>query len=172
MIGEELGLLGTLFVLLLFLLLAYRGLRIALRAPDNFGMLLATGITASLLLQALLNMAVIVAVSPPTGMTLPFVSYGGSSLVASLVGIGILLNISRFGVYRTLQTGQQTGQQTGRRADERDDLGRRDRRPRLSGTGRRQTAHSFRSVTERFPWDTAKHEQRRRAAGKSAQEQE
>lgn len=167
-IGEELGLLGTLFVLLLFLLLAYRGLRIALRAPDNFGMLLATGITASLLLQALLNMAVIAAVSPPTGMTLPFVSYGGSSLVASLVGIGILLNISRFGVDRTLQTGEQTG----RKAYERDDLGRGDRRPRLSGTGRRQTAHSFQSTTERFPWETAKPEQRRRAAAKSAQERE
>jgi cell division protein FtsW len=129
-------------------------------------MLLATGITASLLLQALLNMAVIAAVSPPTGMTLPFVSYGGSSLVASLVGIGILLNISRFGVDRTLQTGEQTG----RKAHERDDLGRGDRRPRLSGTGRRQTAHSFQSTTERFPWETAKPEQRRRAAAKSAQE--
>ena len=62
-IGEELGLLGALFVILLFALLAYRGLRIALRAPDNFGMLLATGITTILVLQTLLNMAVIVAVS-------------------------------------------------------------------------------------------------------------
>ena len=95
-IGEEMGLLGTLSVILLFGLLAYRGLRIALQAPDNFSMLVATGITSMLVLQALLNMAVIAATAPPTGVTLPFVSYGGSSLVVSMAAIGILLNISRF----------------------------------------------------------------------------
>lgn len=99
-IGEEMGLLGGLLIILLFALLAYRGLRIALRSNDNFGMLLATGITASLSLQALLNMAVSVAAAPPTGVTLPFVSYGGSSLVTALAAVGILLNISRYGSNR------------------------------------------------------------------------
>lgn len=147
-IGEELGLLGALFVILLFAMLAYRGLRIALRAPDNFGMLLATGITTSLILQTLLNMAVIAAVSPPTGVTLPFVSYGGSSLVASLFGIGILLSISRF----SIESAQRV-QQPGRYSYERVDLGRRNGRSRLSGAGRRGTARagSYQSTTPRAP---------------------
>ena len=131
-IGEELGLLGTLFVVLLFALLAYRGLRIALRAPDNFGMLLATGITTMLILQALLNMAVIVAAAPPTGVTLPFISYGGSSLVASLFGIGVLLSISRYGV----ENGARATE-VGRYAYERLDLGRGDGRTRVPRTGGR-----------------------------------
>ena len=129
-IGEELGLLGTLFVVLLFAMLAYRGLRIALRAPDNFGMLLATGITTMLILQALLNMAVIVAAAPPTGVTLPFISYGGSSLVASLFGIGVLLSISRYGV----ENGARATE-VGRYAYERVDLGRGDGRTRVPRTG-------------------------------------
>jgi cell division protein FtsW len=95
-IGEELGLIGTLIIILLFAILAYRGLRIALNAPDNFGMLLATGLTSLLTLQAVLNAAVVLAVAPPTGVTLPFISYGGSSLVMALGSIGILLNISRY----------------------------------------------------------------------------
>ena len=94
-IGEELGLLGALLVVLLFSLLIYRGLRIALRAPDTFGMLLATGITALLALQALLSTSVVLAIAPATGVTLPFISYGGSSLVTILGAIGILLSISR-----------------------------------------------------------------------------
>ncbi|GIV73187.1 putative peptidoglycan glycosyltransferase FtsW [Caldilinea sp.] len=136
-IGEEMGLLGALFVIALFALLAYRGLRIALRAPDAFGMLLATGVTTSLILQALLNMAVIAAISPPTGVTLPFVSYGGSSLVASLVGIGLLLSISRYSVDTASRT-----QPTGRYAYERVDLGRGDGRSRLSGAGGRGAARA------------------------------
>jgi len=94
-IGEELGLLGALFVIFLFSLLVYRGLRAALRAPDTFGMLLATGITTLLTLQALLSIAVVLAVSPPTGVALPLISYGGSSLVTVMGAIGILLNVSR-----------------------------------------------------------------------------
>ncbi len=136
-IGEELGLLGTLFVLLLFALLAYRGLRIALRAPDNFGMLLATGITTMLILQALLNMAVIVAAAPPTGVTLPFISYGGSSLVASLFGIGVLLSISRYGV----QYGAKAAE-VGRYAYERLDLGRGNGRTRVSSPSRRTASRA------------------------------
>ncbi|HAJ34155.1 MAG TPA: stage V sporulation protein E [Chloroflexi bacterium] len=141
-IGEELGLLGALFVILMFALLAYRGLRIALRAPDNFGMLLATGITTILILQSLLNMAVIVAVSPPTGVTLPFVSYGGSSLVASLVGIGILLSISRFSAESALRTSRAGAAQAGRYSYERVDLGRGNGRSRVSRPGRRDSARA------------------------------
>jgi cell division protein FtsW len=98
-LGNELGLLGSLFVLGLFLMLAYRGLRITLNAPDkdHFGGLLAFGITCWLVSQAFINIAVITATAPLTGMTLPFISFGGSSLVTSLAGVGILLNISRAG---------------------------------------------------------------------------
>jgi cell division protein FtsW len=146
-IGEELGLLGTLFVIMLFALLAYRGLRIALRAPDNFGMLMATGITTMLVLQALLNMAVIVAAAPPTGVTLPFISYGGSSLVASLAGIGILLNISRYAVD---QPGRSLAE-VGKYSYERFDLGRGDGRSRVSRPGRRASSRSgsYQSTTPR-----------------------
>ncbi|MBW7882437.1 MAG: cell division protein FtsW [Caldilineaceae bacterium] len=147
-IGEELGLLGALLVIALFALLAYRGLRIALRAPDSFGMLLATGITALLILQALLNMAVIVAAAPPTGVTLPFVSYGGSSLVSTLAGIGILLSISRYSV----QVGNRAGE-LGRYSYERVDLGRGDGGSRVSGLGRRPAARagSYQSTVPRHP---------------------
>jgi cell division protein FtsW len=94
-IGEELGLFGALLVVFLFAMLIFRGLRTALRAPDAFGMLLAVGITTLLALQTLLNIAVVVAIAPPTGVTLPFVSYGGSSMVTVLGAVGILLSIGR-----------------------------------------------------------------------------
>jgi cell division protein FtsW len=96
-IGEELGLIGTLLVIALFALLAYRGLSIALRTRDPFGMLLAIGLTAMIILQAMLNMAVVVAVVPPTGVPLPFFSYGGSSLVTAMAAVGLLFSISRYG---------------------------------------------------------------------------
>lgn len=140
-IGEELGLLGTLTVLLLFAVLAYRGLRIALRAPDNFGMLLATGVTTMLILQALLNMAVIVAAAPPTGVTLPFISYGGSSLVASLFGIGVLLNISRYG----LESGTRAAE-VGKYSYERIDFGRGNGRSRLPSSSSRSSSASTRTA--------------------------
>lgn len=94
-LGEELGLLGTLTVVGLFLVVAWRGYRAALRAPDLFGSLLATGITTMIALQAAINIGVVTDTLPVTGITLPFISYGGSSLVLSLAGVGILLNISR-----------------------------------------------------------------------------
>ena len=94
-IGEELGLIGTLAVLALFVLVAYRGCLIALRAPDTFGMLLAAGITFWITFQALTNIAVVTSTVPFTGIPLPFVSFGGSSLVVSLAAVGLLLNISR-----------------------------------------------------------------------------
>lgn len=133
-VGEEMGLIGTLLVILLFALLAYRGLRIALHAPDNFGMLLATGITSSLILQALLNIAVIVAASPPTGVTLPFISYGGSSMVTALAAIGILLSVGRYSG-ETVQRSSELGNLTYARFD----FGWRNRRPRVSRTSRRNT---------------------------------
>ena len=94
-VGEELGLVGTLLVLALFALVVRRGLMITLRAPDSFGRLLAVGMTALIGWQALLNMMAITNAVPFTGVTLPFLSFGGSSLVVSLAGIGLLLSVSR-----------------------------------------------------------------------------
>ena len=94
-IGEEFGFLGAVGVIGLVCLLAYRGFRVALAAPDTFGGLLAAGITSWLCLQAFVNIGVVVTLLPVTGITLPFVSAGGSSLIVSLVGAGILLSVSR-----------------------------------------------------------------------------
>jgi cell division protein FtsW len=94
-IGEEWGLIGTIAILLLFLVIAYRGVRIGLSAPDGFGRLLAIGISAWITLQALMNFAVITSSVPFTGVPLPFISYGGTSLIISMIAIGILLNVSR-----------------------------------------------------------------------------
>jgi cell division protein FtsW len=94
-IGEEFGFVGAGLVIGLFVLLAYAGIRTALRAPDTFGALLAAGITAWLCFQAFVNIAVVVALLPVTGITLPFISAGGSSLVVSFAAAGILLSISR-----------------------------------------------------------------------------
>jgi cell division protein FtsW len=94
-VGEETGLLGALFVLALFGLLAWRGYRIALRSPDRFSYYVAFGVTSALCLQALLNMAVAVGLVPTTGVTLPFFSAGGSSLFTTLVMCGLLVNLSR-----------------------------------------------------------------------------
>jgi len=94
-IGEELGFIGAAAVLLLFLALAYRGIRIAAKAEDRFGFYLATGITASLVLQAFVNIGVATSSWPVTGVPLPFISYGGTSLVVSLFGVGLLASVSR-----------------------------------------------------------------------------
>ena len=94
-LGEELGLMGTMTVVLLFLLVAWRGYRIAMRAPDMFSSLVATGLTTMIAIQAAINMGVVTATLPVTGITLPFISYGGSSLVLSMAGVGVLLNISK-----------------------------------------------------------------------------
>jgi cell division protein FtsW len=94
-IGEELGLIGCAFVLGLFVVLGYRGYTIARRAPDQFGTLVAVGVTTWLIFQAVFNIGGVTAAIPFTGITLPFVSYGGSSLMVSMGAVGILLNISR-----------------------------------------------------------------------------
>ena len=97
MIGEELGLGFTLAVVLCFVLIVVFGMLIALHAPDRFGKLLAFGIVCCIAIQAILNIGVTTAVLPNTGLPLPFVSYGGSNLLFSLAGIGILINIFRQG---------------------------------------------------------------------------
>jgi cell division protein FtsW len=94
-IGEELGLIGTLLVIGLFVAFAVFGVRTALKAPDRFGALLAAGITAWVVGQALINIGAVIGVLPVTGVPLPFISFGGSSLVITMGAAGILLNIAR-----------------------------------------------------------------------------
>ena len=94
-VGEELGLVGTLLVLSLFGAFAVLGIRAALRAPDRFGTLMATGITAWVVGQALVNMGAVTGMLPVTGVPLPFLSFGGTSLVVTMVAVGILLNVAR-----------------------------------------------------------------------------
>jgi len=95
-IGEELGLIGALTVLLVLLLLMWRALIISLRCPDIFGTLLGTGIVGMIGIQATINLGGVTGLIPITGVTLPFISYGGSSLLVTLMSMGILLNISRY----------------------------------------------------------------------------
>ncbi len=94
-LGEELGLIGAVVVVSLFLFLAWRGVRIALRAPDEFGRLLSVGIISWVTFQAFINIGAITGLIPLTGITLPFISYGGTSLAVLLAALGILLNISK-----------------------------------------------------------------------------
>ena len=115
-IGEELGLVGATVVIAAYAAFAWAGLRIALRCRDPFGKSLATGITTLVCGQAVLNLAAVVGVAPLTGIPLPLVSYGGTSLVVALASVGILLNIAGSdGVEVTAEVR---------------DRGRRDRRPR------------------------------------------
>ena len=115
--------------IVLFLALAYSGMRVALAAPDTFGALLAAGITAWLCIQAFINIGVVVALFPITGITLPFMSAGGSSLIISFAAVGILLSISR----ETVEKGTWNDDATA-------DRGRRDGRAHLPGSGRRPVA--------------------------------
>jgi cell division protein FtsW len=126
-LGEELGLIGCLMVIGLFAFFAYRGFRIALEAPDAFGTILASGITCGLIFQALVNIGVVTATLPLTGIPLPLISFGGSSLVVTMASIGLLLAISR----RTMPVNEE--KEESREANR---LRRRNRRTRLSGPGR------------------------------------
>ncbi len=94
-VGEELGLVGTTLLLAAFLVLFWRGLRTALRAPDRFGFYLALGATSLITIQGLVHMGVCLGILPTKGLTLPMVSYGGSSLVATTLAVGLLLNVSQ-----------------------------------------------------------------------------
>ena len=127
-IGEEFGLIGAGLVVGLFIILAYQGIKVALSAPDTFGALLAAGITIWLCAQAFINIGVVVALFPITGITLPFISAGGSSLTISLAAVGILLSISR----ETVERGTWN--------DASADRGRRNGRAHLPGSGRRPVA--------------------------------
>jgi cell division protein FtsW len=93
-IGEEMGLVGAMGVVLLFFIFALRGMRIGYALEDRFGSYLAIGITLMICLQAVINMGVVLGLLPTKGLTLPFISYGGTSLIANLVGVGILLHLS------------------------------------------------------------------------------
>lgn len=106
-IGEEFGYLGCLFIVGLFTVLVYRGLRIAKRCPDMYGKLLAIGITVIFGFQAFLNMSVASSFFPVTGVTLPFISYGGTSIIVSLAMVGILLNISKQRIKRIRTENEQ-----------------------------------------------------------------
>ena len=106
-IGEEFGYLGCLFIIGLFTVLVYRGLRIAKRCPDMYGKLLAIGITVIFGFQAFLNMSVASSFFPVTGVTLPFISYGGTSIIVSLAMVGILLNISKQRIKRIRTENEQ-----------------------------------------------------------------
>ncbi len=121
-IGEELGLVGTAGVILAFATFAWAALRVALLCPDRFGKLLASGIAVLVCGQAATNVAAVLGLAPVTGVTLPFVSYGGSSLVVALAGVGILLNIAWGDASRA--------------RSRLPDRHRGDRRPRAAGAGR------------------------------------
>jgi len=94
-IGEELGLVGTLIVVILFILLMYFGIRVCIKAKDYFSRVMAAGLISIIIIPAIINIFVVVGLSPVTGLTLPFVSSGGSSLFVNMITVGILLNISR-----------------------------------------------------------------------------
>jgi cell division protein FtsW len=124
-VGEELGLMGCVLLIGLFVFVAYRGLAVSFRAKDRFGTLLAVGVTGSIAFQAVVHIAGNSGALPFTGIPLPFVSYGGSSLVMCLAGVGVMLSISRTAKRRKHSARAAFG------------FGRGDRRPRLSHTRRR-----------------------------------
>ena len=131
-IGEELGLVGTAAVILAYAAFGWAGFRIALACPDPFGKLLAAGLTVLICGQAAINLAAVLAIAPLTGITLPFVSYGGSSLIVALAATGILLNIgSADAVERQARV---------------PDRSRGDRRPRAAVARRRRSAEPSRST--------------------------
>ena len=129
-VGEETGLLGTTLVLAGFAAFAVRGYRAALRAPDRLGLAIATAITTWVAFQALVNMATVTDTLPITGVPLPLISYGGSSVAMTLAAIGVLLNVASQGTRRQHNDTQ-------REVDASSHLGRRDRRPRDAGPGSR-----------------------------------
>ena len=129
-IGEEVGLLGTLAVVAAFVVLLYAGVRIAMGARDPYGRLVAGALTGMLAFQAILNMAAVTGVFPVTGKPLPFVSYGGSSMFVTMICVGLILSVSKYGAcapraVRSLPRNEERGRAS---VDER----RRDGRARVS----------------------------------------
>jgi cell division protein FtsW len=96
-IAEEAGFIGASVIVVCFCVIAWRGMRAALRAPDGFGAFLALGLTMMIVVQAFVNMSVVLGLAPTKGIPMPLVSFGGSSLLINLLGIGVLLNISQHG---------------------------------------------------------------------------
>jgi cell division protein FtsW len=140
-IGEELGIVGCVLVVALFVVLVYRGFAIARRAPDAFGAILAAGVSCWLAFEAMLNIAVLTAVLPFTGVPLPFISFGGSSLVVSLAGVGLLLSISRVATRQAVperKTPLKADNGNWQDEEPRDSRGRRDRRRRVPRVSRRR----------------------------------
>jgi cell division protein FtsW len=146
-VGEELGLVGCLFLIALFLVFAWRGFRIAANARDQLGSIMASGLVCWVVVEALVNIAVMVGAMPFAGNALPFISYGGSSLVVMLTGVGILLSISRRDENEKIERktrGNPSAQRAAQRVDARSGsrapqnatfgFGRRDGRRRLSRT--------------------------------------
>lgn len=114
-VGEELGLIGTMAIVIAFGLLLWRGTRAALLAPDRFGKLLGIGIITGITVQALFNISVVISILPAKGIPLPFISYGGSSIVVTLFAVGILLNISQYAGF--IEVRQEEKKSTRRRGD-------------------------------------------------------
>jgi cell division protein FtsW len=142
-IGEELGLLGVTVVIALFGLIVWSGLRIARSATDQYAKLLATGLTALIACQAILNIFVVLGMAPLTGVPLPFVSYGPTNLIVILSAVGLLLNLAdRNRAYMRLvdPASRPTSASQRERADQDRDRRRRDGRPRRAGTGGRRRA--------------------------------
>ncbi len=127
-IGEELGLVGSLLLIALFIVLIWRGSKIAVTAKDSLGAILASGVTAWIAIEAIINMGVMVAALPFAGNALPLISYGGSSLVVTLAGVGLLLSISR----------HNPDERIPRKTRAAFDYSRRDGRPRVSRTRSRE----------------------------------
>ncbi|MCC6802040.1 MAG: cell division protein FtsW [Anaerolineae bacterium] len=130
-IGEELGFIGAMFVITLFVLLVIRGLQIARRAHDPFGSLLSAGITLWIITKAMMNIAVMLNLIPSTGVALPFISYGGSSLITLMAGAGLLFSVARV---TALENSPE-----GRKSSAHDDRGWGNRWTRLSGDSRRRS---------------------------------
>jgi cell division protein FtsW len=156
-IGEELGLFGISMLVGLYMLLGYAGFRTAQRARDRYGRLLAAALTAMILVQASINLFAVLGLAPLTGVTLPFVSYGNSSLIVTLAAVGLLLNIAAGGTasmpartarpsargnLRVLDGGgaRQPARRTGGARAAGGDRSRRDRGARGAGAGRRRRA--------------------------------
>jgi cell division protein FtsW len=149
-IGEELGMVGILGVVGLFSLFGYAGLRVAQRAKDRYGKLLVAGLTSLILVQATINLFAVMGLAPLTGVPLPFVSYGNSSLMATLFAVGLILNVARGGTagaakLRVVEGGRTVGARKrsksnrGKSAQSRSGGGG-NRRPRRAGDGRRRRA--------------------------------
>ena len=132
-IGEELGVIGASFVVILYVVFVIRGFQIARKAVDPFGSLLAIGLTLWVAVQALLNIAVMTAIIPTSGLPLPFISYGGSALIVSMIGVGLMLNVNRVA---TIRENASNRRQHGASHDS----GWGNRRARLSRTSRRRSA--------------------------------